>query len=373
MATQTYTTSNNTLELDGQPAGPLRRIEGGNAFADVLKQTPDSVGGGSKRLGKVKYEDLVLGLGAETSSAVYAWIADMFARQDQPKTGAVVLSDSAQAATRMEFVNAHISEVTFPALNSESTDVVASLTLKLAPEYTQASKGSVAAAKVGAQQGRWVASNFQLQIDGLATTGVSRIDALTVKRASSAAGDNAKDSRTLDVPDLVFVTPENGADALIAWHENMVIKGNSEQKKNGSLRFMAGAGDALFTLTFSNLGIFSLAREPLDAGSTGPRRLRASLFCEGIGLQYTAAATPNPLNLLDVNVTPYAPPPLTNLSIAPTVSPYTPPAFTKFSVVPSPSVGALSPTGRFSQQAMPQPFAGQLDLPQPPPTFKFRT
>jgi hypothetical protein len=351
MATQSSAAYfNNTLELDNLPCGPLRKIEGGNAFADVVPDAPDPSGIVRKNLGSVKYEDLVLVMGAEMWAGVYAWISDMFARQDQPKNGAIVLPDSAQSASRVEFTNAFISEVTFPALDDQSKDPL-SLTLKLSPEYTRSAKGSVAPA--GPKPNAWSAQNFQLQIDGLDGRTVSRIEALTVKRTL------ARKPTILDIGNLAFVVDETGADALIAWHENMVIKGNSEQKKNGTLRYVSGnSQDALFTLTFGNLGIFKLSREIADAGPgagpPGPRRLRAELFCEEIGLQYTAVAAPNPLN---VNVNPYTPPPLT-LSVAPTVSPYTPPVL-QLSITPS-------PTGRFSQPPTPQQAASQLNLPRPP-------
>src|SRR5262249_9725903 len=168
--------------------------------------------------------------------------------------------------------------------------------VKLAPEYTRTDNKSSAIVKSSVSpETNWLVRNFRLQINGLDCTSVDSIDALTIsidQRADAVgdARDYAKEPTTLNIPNLSFAIPESAAASLIAWHEDFVIRGNnsSNAEKSGALQLLSSnLQDVLFTLTFHNLGIFSLKKVDADFESTP--RLRAEMYCEQIGLKYKSA------------------------------------------------------------------------------------
>jgi hypothetical protein len=295
MAQRTFlVTSGALLELDSQICGGLRRFEGGDAVGNVVPEQAASNSFVRKHLGGVKYEDLVLAFGADMSSSVYTWIVAMLGRSDRPKNGAVVLPNAdLKTASRLEFSNALISEVSFPALDASSKDPV-SMRIRVTPEVTRSSSGSSSSIAGKSLSRVWLGSNFRLQIDGLDCTGVNSIDAMTVTRpvldAGKVSGDELPKVGSIDVANLVFTIAESRAAALIAWHEEFVIKGKVGAEKNGTLQFLEpNLKDVLFTLSFHNLGIFKLARVDAGTGAGAVRRLRAEMYCEELSFQYMAS------------------------------------------------------------------------------------
>jgi hypothetical protein len=291
----TQSSTSSWLELGSQFCGIPKSIDGGDVTADVVTEPPGPDGIAHKHIGNVKYEDIVLAFGADMSPSVYDWIAATLSRTYSRKSGAIVTGD-VKAVSRLEFTDALLHEITFPALDASSKDSGA-IEIKLTPENTRTATpgGSISAIKsTDSLSKKWLVQNFRLQIDGLDVTRVDAIDALTinsdlVSNLVGAARDYQTESAGLNIPNVCFTIPESAAASLTAWHEDFVIK-RSDAKKNGSLQFLAAnSQDVLFTLTFHNLGIIKLKKVATDLGSIP--RLRAEMFCEEIGFQYKGATT----------------------------------------------------------------------------------
>jgi hypothetical protein len=287
------------LELDSTRCGFLNGFGGGDALGSVVLEAPDKDGVVHKHIGGVKYEDIAFRFGAGMPARVFAWIAAALEGTDAPKDGAIVGVDGRlQAMTRMEFSGALIREVAFPALDAGS-NIAALVEVKLTPRATRYAQAQ-ASDQTGATQGKpWLASNFRLQIDGLDCSKVKAIDALTFSRDSvpDQGSQPRKDQARhipLSTPNLAFMIAETGADSLIAWHQDFIIKGNNRAgaEKNGTLQFLApNLRDVLFALTLRNLGIFKLAREWVDSNNNGVQQLRAEMYCEQTIFQYPSATS----------------------------------------------------------------------------------
>jgi len=73
-----------------------------------------------------------------------------------------------------------------------------------------------------------------------------------------------------------------------------VIDGNcgEDQEKGGTLEYLApDQQTVLFTLTFSNLGIFKITPDKMEAGAEGIRRAKVEMYCENITYAYGGAST----------------------------------------------------------------------------------
>jgi len=277
------------LELDGQPVGVLLDFDGGDATSEVVPEQAGADGLRHKHLAGVKYEDITVTCHADMPAPLRAWIAGTLNRTYATHEGAVIgLGINYQQTSRLEFSRAMIRRITFPALGANSKDT-ALIRLALAPEVTRyrPASGPVGLAVPNAKP--LLARNFQLQIDGMDCSRVESIEALTVEYdlTSDPVGklrDYEKAVAAPNLPNLVFMIAQSGADALIAWHEDFVIKGNNsaQYEKQGTLQLLgSNMKDAPLTLTLQNLGIFRL--KPVhEAGSIA--RFRAEMYCEAIGI-----------------------------------------------------------------------------------------
>jgi hypothetical protein len=297
-----YPTGSSLLELSGTFAGQVRSTEGGDAISDVIQQKLGSDPVVRKHLAGVRYTDIKLECDARMERNFFDWIRDTLNHRFTRKSGAISFPDfHYQVDSRVEFADALLTGVSFPALDAGSRDAV-TMTVKLTPEYTRRQKGSgqLQSAPGGLKgRGGWTAANFRLQIDGLDCKRVSKIEPLifTTVVAEEAVGelrDYQKEPAQLDVPDLVITVPESEAASFYAWHEDFVIKGMNgpQYEKNGTLEFLGpNEKDTLLTLELKNLGIYRLA--PVKPSVTGGiARVSAAMYCEEITLAADGIAPP---------------------------------------------------------------------------------
>ncbi len=294
-----YVAGRNALELDGIVAGFLVSVDGGTATSDVVSEKVGSDHIVHKHIAGVKYEDITITCGTGMSKSFNDWLKATFDHNYARKNGAIVACDyNYKETSRLNFFNALITEIGFPALDAAAKDA-AKMTIKFAPEYTrrQTSTGSSLNPQFSMDQAiqkKWLPSNFRLKIDGLDCTRVNKIEAITVKQkvVENAVGElreNEKEPAYLEIPNLVVTLAESHSKEFYDWHENFVIKGNNsqDQEKNGTLEFLTpNLQEVLFTLDFRRLGIFKLAPEKVEAGNENIRRIKAEMYCEDMGFSY---------------------------------------------------------------------------------------
>jgi len=279
------------LELDKVSAGFIPFAVGGNATSDVVTEKLGADHIAHKHLAGVKYEDITINAGTGMSKAFYSWVAATPAFKFFRHSGAIVAADvNMKIRTRVEFSNALITEIGMPALDAASKDA-AKMTIKFAPEFTRRVKaGGSLKGSFSAVQQKWNVGNFKLQIDGVDTAFVSKIDALVIKaniteNPVGEARDYEKEATSLEIPNLKVTVAESHADDFFKWHEDFVIKGNngSEAEKKGSLSYLAqDLKTELFRLDFSGLGIFALDPDPYTSQGDHLRHVTAQIYCESI-------------------------------------------------------------------------------------------
>jgi hypothetical protein len=289
------------LELDGHMVGFPLTVEGGSGKAEVINEPvgPDFIV--KKHIGPPKYDDITVRFAAGTMSRHwYDWIkttidmkyGDM---KNFRKSGAIIFTDiSFKEQSRLNFFNALITEIGFPALDAASKEP-AMMTIKFAPEYTRYTGGSAKDVSPG-KAPMSLAANFRLTIPGLeqATQRVTRIEAMAVKQkvveqAVGQARDFQKQPAGMEFPNLVITLPEVYAGPFYAWHEDFVIKGQNGQdrERNGTIELLTqNLQDTPVTIYLMNMGIYKLAKE-VDAA--GMPAAKAEMYCERMGLMHRVA------------------------------------------------------------------------------------
>jgi hypothetical protein len=305
-----YAAGRYALQLAGNHVGGLESFEGGHATSLLVQE---DVGGdvpSGETTGKRQYKPLkvipvaewdpfVVTCGTGMSRACYQWVADYFDERYSRKSGAVVLTDqSLRVVHELHFDNALITEVSLPACDASSKDP-AKMTIKFTPTSLRHVPGDNSVYRWPMHpQKVWQPANFRLSISGLEQDchWVSRVEpiVLDARVAINQVGQTRvyeKEPAGVTIPDLAITLPQAHADKFFKWHEDSVVRGNSGgPEKTGTLQYLSpDKGQAFFTLTFKNLGIFKVTYDKMEAASEHIRRVKVEMYCEAIHFDYSSA------------------------------------------------------------------------------------
>ena len=294
------------FEWDGKPMGALRSFSGGNAVAEVFTEPIGSSGVAGKRLGKVRYEPIVLEVGG--AAAPEFWTALQQWPKIRPFDGAVVLADFNQnIVKRVEFRNAIVTEIAFPPLDAATAKEAFSIQVTLVPESIRATRGSGRVQATTSGKGKTITTgNFRLSIDGLDTNRVSKIEALVLKQKVAVGGADDRRSQELELKkkaesgritprpdgffvaefgDLVFTASEVGSDAIQSWFDSSIQQGKTAEEKNGKIELLApDLKSVLFSISLRGLGIYRFAPAAAESSADAVRRVEARLYVESVTL-----------------------------------------------------------------------------------------
>jgi hypothetical protein len=270
------------LELDGTAAGLPESAQGGDAVGEVVVEPAGPDGVQRKHLGDVHYTDIVLTCGTAMEPAFWTWLADTLVGKDLRRSGVLrALDFDSKERELVEFTDALVTEIGFPALDAASRDAF-DLTVRLSADRIRRGPGSGASVLGSAgTKKRALVSNFSVSLDNLDLKRVSRVGPLTVRRQFE---DRAPGP--LEVPDLELTLQQTGSESVVDWHQEFVIDGNNSDgdEKSGLISLLEPAGKkALLQLELAGVGIFALERTAA-AGRDAIAALTAQMYCEELRL-----------------------------------------------------------------------------------------
>jgi hypothetical protein len=278
------------IEIDQAIAVFPISLEGGNFTADVVAAAAGTDGVSHKHLADVRPEEISITFGTAVSRNLLDWIKSSLERHPVAKNGAIVfLGNDRRPVSRVEWLNAQISEVTFPACSASAKDN-SFITLKILPEQIRTAPASLSSTSGVLPARPWQSSNFMLQIPGCDNSCkyASSIEALTVKFSSSGSGtgqvrEYTKSSGSMSVADLSVVLDFARSDDFQQWQKSFEIQGQASLEKSGTLQYLGSdLKSTLLTLNFSGLGIYKLS--PITGSAF--EKVKAQMFCDSIDLTY---------------------------------------------------------------------------------------
>jgi hypothetical protein len=287
------------LRLDGSGApttGLVSGASGGVFTADVIQHHSGSDPFARKMLGPPRHEDIEIEIGAAMPAPLFDWIAASWGASPQSKNGAVLGFDPTFTLRREQrFLDAHIAETTFPALDATSKQM-GRIGVRITPRELLPPAKPPAGTKLGLTLGKnphkpWHVAAFKLELEGLSTTHVARIEAFAVRRAieiSRGAGSTIKPGRIV-FPNLRVWLAASVADDWHAWHRHFLIDGHNSDadEKDGAIVLLAPNHSPIATITLRQVGIFRIApapRDPEEASGPMVARVVADLYCERMEL-----------------------------------------------------------------------------------------
>ena len=294
MPGQSYTAGKFMLEIEGEAAGYLSTVEGGEPFASVVSEAADADGVVRKSPGPVAYESIRISFGNGMGLVLYRWMSDMLTGDQTAKNGAIVFHNyGGIEQSRIEFDNALITEITFPELDGTSK-TSGQFELTLRPETTRVSKASAGTKGpigTGKKQKNWSLQNFRLKLDDLPTSKVNRIEAITVKQTVTGDVGNLT-LQPVVIPNVSFTVPQSDAKEFDDWFEDFVIEGDASKERSGTIEFLdSSTKSALFTLTLSSVGIIRIHRERSQQDAQINARVRVESYCEEMAFSSDDTAT----------------------------------------------------------------------------------
>jgi hypothetical protein len=286
---RSFTAGKFALELDGKSVGILDAYGGGFPYADVIEERgPGSGVIARKHIGNPKYGEITMRVTLGMDQVLWDWIAAMLAGNSLRKSGSIILLDRDNVARRrLDFLNALITEVGFPALDGASKEP-AFLTIVFSPERTTYKTASGKYPPSSGKQKQWLCSNFRLKLGDLPCSRVSKIDAFTIKQSVTespvgATRDYEREPAAIEIPNLAVTLADVDADAWFKFFEEFVLKGNNGQEREiiGVLDCLAPDGrTVLASVSFSQVGIFKCAPELTEPNLDNTQRIVAELYVE---------------------------------------------------------------------------------------------
>lgn len=261
------------LELDtagGVIDDAVRSIEGGEPVADMVEQPgPNGV---DIHPGPIHYADVVAAI---PLNRFVKLLSTWAAGQQGPLDGRVIGTEfDYKHGYQRSLKQARLTEVAFPALDGSSKDP-GYLDLRLAPASTELAPlpGNYAGPKVGAKQKSWLLSNFRLDIPGLATTRVSRIEPFKLSLKTSGGTSYLGGTR------LTVTFRATDAATWLDWQDGL-LKGQPAERTLELVLLSPDLKQPLLTLKGSGVGLLSLAAPAYVANSEKAGRARAELYVE---------------------------------------------------------------------------------------------
>ena len=236
------------LELNRAIVGPLQSMDGGVVSGEIITYQDGNSPIFRKRVGRLKYEDIVFTCGASLSAPFFQWLGETLSQQGRRKSGAIVaVNQNGQIIDRREFQNALVNEVVFPGLDVTSNEP-GYFKVTVTPERIRYQSSSSGQTVPPAQTNQAVlsSSKFRLLIEGLeqACTFVRRIEPLVVKQEiihyvdGGSAGESRISAGRPEVGNLVVTLPQHQAGPFTAWFSSFVLQGQSAGNvKQGVLEF----------------------------------------------------------------------------------------------------------------------------------------
>lgn len=295
MGKRGFVSGNFALDLDGMRAGWIFSYEGGMAQGEVV---PEKIGHDNlehKHISGIKYEDIAMTCGPAMSREFYKWIKNSFKKDYERKTGAFVQADyDFTEMSRLNFYEALVTEVGFPACDASSKDM-ARLTVKMSPEWTRFEMkkggkitGGAMAGTDPIKQKRWLSRNFEVKIDGLDCSRINKVESITIKQkvAEVPLGEMRelyREPTTISYSNVVLSMPESHAESWLKWYDSFVIKGKCEpsDEKHGHIRYLhEDMKTMVCDIELMRLGIFKVTPDKAEAGSDKIRSVKVELYCE---------------------------------------------------------------------------------------------
>ena len=288
---RSFTGGQFALMTDGSDfLGFIKKVSGGTAKAEVATHNLGPAQIQKKHISTINFEPITFECGLGMAKGCYEWIQQSFDQQNASKSGEIhACNQKGESMAVREYRDAHISEVSMPALDGASKEP-AYMTIKLAPEEIkylpgtgQKIEGTIAPATK-----KWLCSNFRFELGSLPTARVAKIDswkweAKVIKDEVGQFRIPTKHVSSVVVPNITLYISTADIAPWQDWHRSFLIEGECTEadELTGAITFLApNLSDELGRVELQNVGMVSLENEGFEANKEGVSRFKVELYVE---------------------------------------------------------------------------------------------
>lgn len=242
----------------------------------------------------LEVDPITVEVGMAQANMLLWWIACSWRKEYARHNGAVTHADMNYKAQFIhEFYDALIEETSFPTLDASSKDPLL-LKVKLRPERIELKNGDRQSIQ-GEFKGRqkmWTAAAFRLNIEGVDTRFVNKIEGFTVKQGIKPVAPGPYrlpqlEPTKIEFPDLKVHMSLQHAQGVLDWYKEVVLEGKRDTKaeKSGSIEFLSqDRTKTLATIELKNIGIKSFSLPKSEANADSIKRCQFELFVGSMDL-----------------------------------------------------------------------------------------
>lgn len=290
------------LEIDGAPAGYLRRFAGLDWEADIVSRVLPGTAVLKKNVAAVRLTPGRLSVPSTMGLPVFDWIKASLTQADKPgrllRSGLLRVADfNGNVRSALSFRDALLTEFSVPALDA-SLNQPGYFDLAFQAERADWIKPGAGSLPSVTSRKSWISSNFKVQIGGLPCARVARVEPFTWRCAP--AGDPLETSHSAGprigattVPDLkLSISMADYApwfDAARRWF----VEGKrlDADEMSGRITLLGPTmrdSDVIGSIEFSGLGFKRLALPDFVTSSEAVARFTVELYVESMRFGLTA-------------------------------------------------------------------------------------
>ncbi len=285
-----YATGHFELSLDGSPSSAYVNIVEGEFMRAALVSEP--VGTENLRIkhtSVVEVDPVTVEIGMSGTNPLTQWVQKSINKNFERRSGQIVHADfDFNAIRRVEFTDALIQEITFPALDGAGKSDVY-MKVKFLPEMVKTSRaGGKISSPISGKQKEWMVGGFRLEIDGYDDFKYTqKIDAFTIKQGVKrlyygSSRDAEIEPTNLEFPNLSITMAEMHANAIRdRWYQKYIVEGDSEDamQTQGRLCFLDTKREkTIYEIELREVGLAAFTIQPSKANEVKLKTVKIDLF-----------------------------------------------------------------------------------------------
>lgn len=284
------------LEIDGAPAGYLRRFAGLDWEADIVTRQLGGTAITKKNVAAVRLAPGRLSVPSAMGQPVFEWIKASLAQVDKPgratRSGLLRIADfNGNVRSALSFSDALLTEFAVPAMDASSNQP-GFFELAFQAERADWIKPAATGLPNVTTRKAWISSNFKVQIGGLPCARVARVEPFTWRCA--LASDPLAASRIAAPRAIVPTVPDITLSISMAdyapWFEaarRWFVEGKrlDADEMSGRITLLGPTmrdSDVIGAIEFSGLGFKRLALPDFVTGSEAVARFTVELYVESM-------------------------------------------------------------------------------------------
>ncbi len=278
------------ITLGGSAPGYCRKIDLGKLSNEIITHNLGGTIRQKKHAGKMKHDPITIEVGVGMGKELYTWIKNSFDGKHQRMDGEVLIADhDYKVMRRMEFVNALVTEVGFPALDAGGKDACY-FTVKFQPETVRYSDGggNIGSVKIGEKQKVWINNNFRFDAAGLETKHLKKVDALkwTQKVQEHAVGEfieSQYEGTAAEAGDIKLTMATTSYKPWYDWAKAWFFEGQKDETKEKAMGLDILAQDAkevVGRVSFENVGLKEFTFAALEANKDAISTFDVTMYTE---------------------------------------------------------------------------------------------